>query len=375
MHGKIRSISRTLEEYATLVCSFLINSVFYRRRNLSQANIQRIAIVKLDHIGDIILSMPAIANLKAHFPNAHITMIVNSALREVAGYIPDIDEIVKYDARFFDRSGKSRMFDFGRGISFARDMRRREFDLIVDLRGSFATLAFALIAQSEYRVDRATYLIERKIGRISDALEHEADVNLDLLVRSGISIYSRDISLILREKDIASAGLLLPNCSESPFVVIHPGPSVALKCWPADRYTRLICELQKRYKAYVALVGGRGEEQITHSIASATDNKVIDLSGKTTLGQLSAILQRADIFIGNDSGPMHLAAACGTKVIGLFGPTSPQRFGPYGKNCIALRMESDCPPCMREKCNIPGRRCIDKISVDDVMATVEQITQ
>jgi ADP-heptose:LPS heptosyltransferase len=125
--------------------------------------------------------------------------------------------------------------------------------------------------------------------------------------------------------------------------------------------------------ARIVLIGGRGEKQFTRPIALATNEQVTDLSERTTLGQLAAILQKADLFIGNDSGPMHLAAACGTKVIGLFGPTSPQRFGPYGSGCVALRMEDNCPPCMKEECRRPGYRCIDSISVDDVMKTVKEL--
>lgn len=370
-----RQVCRTIEEYATLMCSFLISLVFYRRKDLASADIRRIAVIKLDHIGDVILSIPALASLRAHFPQARITMIVNSSSKMVAGCIPCIDEVFCYNARFFDKAGGGKMFNFTGGMRFVREMRKRRFDLIVDLRGSFASLAFALLSRGKYRIDRGTYLVRRKTGKIPRAFEHEAEVNLDILARAGIPAESRDMSLELKAEDIDSAHSLLGEYlnSNSPVIVIHPGAPASLKRWSAERYAQLVGKLLQEVNARVILIGGRGEKQFTQPIASATGGQVADLSERTTLGQLAAILKSADLFIGNDSGPMHLAAACGTRVIGLFGPTSPQRFSPYSSGCVALRMERNCPPCMREKCRKPGYRCIDSISVDDVMKIARQM--
>jgi len=372
MYRKLQYFVRKFEEYFTLILSFLVSFIFYRRKDLASGDIRRIVIIKLDHIGDIILSMPAAANLRAHFPRAHITMVVNSASEAIAGYIPYVDEILCYDARFFDRSGRSGMFDFARGIRFARDMRNRNFDLIVDLRGSFASLFFALIAGSRYRIDRGTYLVQRKLGKTSIASEHEAEVNLDILNRAGLSTRIREISMNLSNADLDSADLLLRRAIY-PTVVIHTGAPTMLKCWSIEKCAQLADRLSREYNARIVFVGGKGERQSAKSVMSLMNGEAVNLSGRTTLGQLAAVLQRADLFVGHDSGPMHIAAACGTKVIGLFGPTSPERFGPYGDRCCALRMETDCPPCMKDECKNPGYRCIDRISVDDVMEAVKEM--
>ncbi len=366
--------SRKFQEYATLILSFLISFTFYRRKDLASADIRRIVVIRLDHIGDVILSIPAIANLRAHFPRAHICMIVNSSSKLIASYIPHLDEILCYDARFFDRSGTLRILDFERSVRFAREMGKRDFDLIVDLRGSFASLLYAVIAKSSYRIDRGTYLIQRKLGRTSLKSEHEAEVNLDILARAGVPTPLRNLSFELPRADMDSADVLLGDYDQrSPIIAMHPGGPSLIKRWPAERYAQLADRLSREYNARIILVGGKGEEQIARSIVSRMSENVTDLSGQTGLGQLAAILQKADLFIGNDSGPMHLAAACGTTVIGLFGPTSPQRFGPYGKHCAALRMEEDCPPCMQNRCKRPGYRCIDRISVDDITVLVSQV--
>ena len=377
MYGKLRQFSKKLEEYLTLIFSSLVSSIRYRRSDLVSGDIRRIVVIKLDHIGDVILSIPALANLRAHFPQAHIAMVVNSALEPVAGYIPYVDEVLCYNARFFDRSGRSKMFDLTLGMCFSREMRDREFDLIVDLRGSFASLLFAMIARSKYRIDRGTYLVQRKLGKTSLASEHEAEVNLDILSRAGLSTRSREMSMSLNKADMDSADLLLREAGEKnsihPIVVIHAGVPTMIKCWSVEKYVRLADGLSQEYNARTVFVGNESEKQAAQSIISSMNEKAINLSGGTTLGQLAAVLKKADLFVGNDSGPMHLASALSARVIGLFGPTSPQRFGPYGNHCSALRMEPDCPPCMRNECKNPGYKCIDQISVDDVMEAAKQM--
>ena len=378
MDDVVHRISRRFEEYTTLVSSFLINSILYRRKAMASADIRRVVIIRLDHIGDVILSMPAVANLRAHFPQAHIAMVVNSTAVPIASCFPQVDEVLHYDARYFDRTDRGRSFNFAGGMSFAREMRKRDYDLIVDLRGSFASLLFALIAKSRHRVDRGTYLVQRKLGAASVASEHEAGVNLDILALAGVPARTQELSLKIPRAELDSADSMLEALRESaphsPIVVIHSGSPTPLKRWSAARYAQLARRLHREYDARIVLVGGREDNQ-AQPIVSAMTGQVTDLSGKTTLEQLASILQKADLFIGNDSGPMHLAAACGAKVVGLFGPTSPRRFGPYGDHCTALRMESDCSPCMRDECKTPGYRCIDRISVDDVMAAVRQMMQ
>ena len=371
---------RILEEYITLVLSFIIG-LFYHNQ-VSTADIKRIVVIKLDHIGDVILSIPAIINLGEYFPNAHITVVVNPVSEKIAKLIPHVDEVICYNARFFDRTDEAKALDIAKGLRFAKDMKNRNFNLIFDLRGSFASLLFALIAKSKYRFDRGTYLIRRRLNhseipnpknkakRKGDqwTLQHEAEISLDILAKAGITVKTKKTSLDLnRMSDITSK-------YNSASIVIHPGGPMLLKRWSADRYVVLIRQLLQRYNSRIALIGGKDESELVNSIVSAVDDdRILDLSGKMTLMQLAYFLNKADLFIGNDSGPMHIASASGTKVIGLFGPTDPERFGPYGDNCIALRMEDKCQPCSKDRCKFKDYRCVDRISVEDVISVVSEI--
>ena len=117
----------------------------------------------------------------------------------------------------------------------------------------------------------------------------------------------------------------------------------------------------------VLFLAGSAEKQLVEEIQAQMRYNSVNIAGRTNLQQLGAVLQNCQLFIGNDSGPMHIAAAVGTHVIGLFGPSSPQRFGPFGDNCTTIRKKPDCPPCMKEKCRLGKEGCIIEISVEDVL--------
>ncbi|HGJ67099.1 TPA: glycosyltransferase family 9 protein [bacterium] len=384
---------KTIEEYTTLVLSSFINIKFRHKIGYNSDDIRNIAIIKLDHIGDVILSIPALNNIRNRFPNVKITMVVNPSSKSIAEFIPYIDDVVCYNARFFDRSGSAKMFDIIKGIRFAFDMKKRDFDLIVDLRGSFASIFFAIVSKSKYRIDRGSYLLKRKIKRqknnvIRDSfaikqkgdrytLKHEAEIGLDILSKAGIDIITRESNL--KNPDFSMINLpsnLLQreNMKEELIITIHPGGPMLQKRWSADNYIELIKLILSNLDSKILLIGGKDETELVGSIFSAVnDERVVDLSGKLSISQLLYNLWVTDLFIGNDSGPMHIASACGTKVIGLYGPTDPERFGPFGKNCIALRMEKKCPPCSHGNCRFNNYRCIDQISVKDVMDTINDI--
>lgn len=251
-------------------------------------------------------------------------------------------------------------------------MIRKKFDLVIDLRGCFASIFYALFGNAEYRLDRGTYLIKRKTGRIKLAPEHEALVNLDILKKAGINPSYGKLSLKLSSEDLEIANSLLSKYSKSCIIAMHPGGPTGLKRWDSSMYISLASEIKDKYNPLIIILGGKDDREIAKYIGSYLGRDVLDISGQTSLGQLASILKKSDLFIGNDSGPMHLAAICGTKTIGLFGPTSPERFGPFGEHCISIRKERNCPPCMEEKCKKPGYRCIDQISVNDVMEFVRK---
>lgn len=365
-------LMRKLEEYLTLLLSFSVNTILYRNKRLS--NIKKILVLRLDHIGDLMLSMPCLSSLRTSFPTSYIDIVINSTTKPIAEMIPYVNNVTCYDAKFFDRTGKVKAFDLVRAIEFVKRVRSKKYDLILDLRGSLMTVLLAVMAKAKFRLDRGTYLLLRKIRAIRSGervYKNEAEMCLDIIAQAGLPVV-RETHLRFYTSDITFARSLLKK--DRLNFVIHPGGNPQLKRWSLDRYAELIRRILSDYKASVYIIGSSNEQGLASSIMSQVGGgDVSDLCGKVMLRQLPAFLKECDLFIGNDSGPMHIASICGTKVVGLFGPTDPNKFGPFGKNSIALRMEQDCQPCASNKCKYGEYRCIDKISVNDVMHVIKKM--
>lgn len=387
---------RTLTESSIILTSFLVNRLFYRKMLPPPSDIKKILVVKLDHIGDVLLSTPVIINLRLHYPYAHIAMLVGSWSKQAIERNPYIDEILCYDSPFFRRSGRgSTLKDV---MQILRRLKSEWYDLIVELRGDFLTLILAMLRGGRYRLDRSTQRVLKKLGNppcpplIKGGEvglegepvhpEHEVEINLDVLKAAGIPITSRQIFFNIPSESQTWAKDFLSELgidASKPIVAIHPGSPVPLKRWPAKRFAKLADILIKR-KMQILFLGVSAEKGLVKEIQAQMHHNSVNIAGRTNLQQLGAVLQNCQLFIGNDSGPMHIAAAVGTRVIGLFGPSSPQRFGPFGDNCTAIRKpphppvkggkSPDCQPCMKEKCRFGEEGCIVEISVEDVINVI-----
>ena len=367
LQGKLKSLT----EYVTLLSSFLINNILYRK--LPASDVKKILIVKLDHIGDVLLATPVITNLRLRYPGAHIAMLVGSWSKSIIESNPYLDEMFCYDAPFFCRNGKPTSFKGA--VKLFRRLRTEQFDLLVELRGNFLTLILAALKCSKYRLDRATQRIEGKLFGFALS-EHEVEINLDVLRYADIPIKSHIPFFHVSQKLQIWGKKFLKEIGIQkfrPIIAIHPTSPVLIKRWPSERFAQLSDTLMKKFDAQILFLGLASEKEIIAEIQSLMKSKSFNIAGQTNLRQLSGVLQHCQLHIGNDSGPMHLAATVGTPVIGLFGPGSPQRFGPRGSNCIAIR-KTDCPPCMEASCRLGGRGCITEITVENVINLLSATT-
>ena len=154
---------------------------------------------------------------------------------------------------------------------------------------------------------------------------------------------------------------------------MHLGSRISLKRWRTERFAAVADWLIKQKNAQILFVGTRDEVHIISTVQRQMRGKSINLAGETTVPQLAELLNRCHLFLGNDSGPMHVAAAVGTKTIGLYGPGNPARFGPIGPNCCAVRRQLHCPPCMGTVCKIGGEGCMKEIRTEDIIQTIQAI--
>ena len=359
-------------EILTLIASAVVQWLFYPKHLPKDFVPKRILVVKLDHLGDVILATPAFSNLRQAYPNAELHALTGRWSRVVLERHPDVRSIFDYNSPAFSRTGQSTTLK--QAFQLYRELHRQKYDLIIELRGDWRTTWFSLLQLTPHRLSRAALQIENKLGRSRFNGTHETIRNLDVLRHAGIptSIQTATFSVTTADGKWASDFLATYKIDKQcPLIAIHPGSPIPLKRWLPERYAELADWLIARKGTQVLFVGVKDELPIITEIQQLMQRASINIVGKTTLTQLASILHSCNVFIGNDSGPMHLAAAVGTPTIGLYGPGDPTRFAPIGVACQTIRRKLDCPPCLGTTCRFGKDGCMSQIQVTDVIQVLE----
>ncbi len=332
----------------------------------SAMEFREILIIKPSSLGDIIDALPAVGAIRRRFPSARISWLVKSEWAAILKGHRAIDEVIAVPFRWM-------------GIPpLIRAVRKRPFDLVVDLQGllrsailGYATKASVRIGFAAAREGAPWFYTDRvsipegtvhavdRCLRVSRALGCDGDA-IDFDIPS-----SAEIATGVRRL-LSQSGLSNP----APFAVIHPTARWESKKWEPARFAALADWLIREKKLPIVFVGGKGEHEEVGRILQQMKQPAINLAGKTTLPELAELIRQARFFISNDSGPMHLAAAVGTPVLALFGPTDPRKIGPYGAGHTVIRKETGCFGCGRNRC-VRGNECMKAISVDEVIRTIE----
>ena len=337
---------------------------------------RRILIVRTDRIGDVLLSTPVIKALRKEYPQAYISMIVSPYARDIVEANPYLDEVIIYDK---DIKHKSWM----RSLKFASRLKKKRFDLAIILHPTNRMHLIAFLAGIPLRLG-----YNRKFGFLNnlrkkhtkqEGLKHEAEYNLDLLSDLGIGGNVRDLFMPIKtESEEWVKDLLASNGIKETdkLLAINPGASCPSKIWPADRFAQVAETLAKRHNFRILIVAGAKDIPLANMVAQKLGDRVLDLSGKTSLSHLASILKRCSLFISNDSGPVHIASSLGVPVISIFGRNqpglSPRRWGPLGKKDKYLHKDVGCIQCLAHNCK-KEFACLKVISVEDVLSAAESI--
>ena len=358
-------------EILTLIASAAVQWLFYRKRLPKDFAPERILVIKLDHIGDVLLATPVFSNLRRAYPNAELHALTGAWSRVVLEKHPDVNNVVEYNSPAFCRTGQPT--SLRETFKLYRQLRRQKYGLIVELRSDWRTVWFAFLRLTPKRLSRAALQVANKLGFAQFSGTHETTRNLDVLRQAGIptSVETAIFSVTTEDKKWASDFLATYQIDgQHPLIAIHPGSPIALKRWLPERYAELADWLIAQKRAQILFVGVKDEIPITTEIQALMRGESINIAGKTTLTQLASILPTCNVFIGNDSGPMHLAAAVGTQTVGLYGPGDPTRFGPAGTKCQTIQRKSDCP-CLGTVCRYGKSGCMSEIQVTDVIQVLE----
>jgi heptosyltransferase-3 len=351
-------------------------------------NIKKILVIKFRHIGDVLLTVPTIRALKETFPDASVSVLVNSGTEDVLSGNPLIDELIVFNRAIKDLSALKR---FIKEIRFLKEIRARSFNMAVDLTGGDRAAIVSFLSGARYRLAANTG--EKKpIGK-KHLYTHLADIdkrkhmvlqNLDVVGHFGISTNNLNVDFFIPDNARASVKRIFEgnNINDNDTIVhVHPTSRWLFKCWK-DEYTAEIMGwlIDKGMKVIVTSAPDNKEMKKAKMVLSLVSSKfqvpsskLIDLCGKTTIKQLAAISEASDLFIGVDSAPMHIAAAVKTPVIALFGPTGDE-WKPYGKGHIVISRDMPCKPCKKGMCEgIQLRECMIAITPDDVKGAASKV--
>lgn len=320
---------------------------------LSSHEPHSIQVYHLNQIGDMLFSLPLLANLRVTYPHAHILSVLRPGLEHIWSMSKLTDEYLVRDC--------STLLERARLV---KALRKRHPDLAIVLPQSWEPALFAFLSGARRRVGFGRTSLESLLTDVVPKhTPPSVENNLRLLEPLGVPMARKDY-----------VGLIKPSLSEMKrvamrlsragveagkrLVILAPGASrkVAIKEWPAEKWAEVANALAARKDTSVAIIGVEPADNITRLVKWP----VLDLTRRTTLPELAAMLSMTDLFIGIDSGPMHMAAALGVQVIAIYGPSDPTLTPPMGIGHTIVRTGIECSPCFRKSCPI-GRVCLTQL--------------
>jgi lipopolysaccharide heptosyltransferase I len=325
----------------------------------------RILIIKPSAIGDVVHALPVLNLVRHKWPSAKISWVVTPACAGLLEGHPQLDEVILFNRRRFGHAWRSprTLLAMWR---FSRALRKRKFDLVIDLQGLLRSGWMARATGAPVRVGPSN---AREFGWIF--YTHRVPVSWDwhaidryLAMADALGCGKAPVEFVFAttDADRAAVAAMLPAAGR--FAVLLPGTNWKTKRWPVEHFAAAVEPLKSRFGLDTVIAGHGGDSELAQQIAG------INLCGKTNLRQLVALLERAELVIANDSGPMHIASALGRPLVTPYGPTNPARTGPYRRMESVLRLDIPCSPCYSRRCS--HQSCLQWLKPDDVLAHAER---
>ena len=349
----------------------------YKSQGVSQkCKWKRVLIVRLDRIGDVLLSTPLIKAVREACPDGYIAFMVRQYAKEILEGNPYLDEVIVYG-----KNGHE--IGLLKNLSFIRSLRRKKFDIALILHPTKRThllVSLAGIPETIGYNKKWGFLLTTRIPHKKHyGLKHEIDYTLDILRYTGLEPKDRTLYMPVNSHSEKKVDELFKEEGIKKGeigVAINPGASCVSKRWGPEKFAKVAQGLIEKYGAKVIVVSGGQDKELGDKVSSLLRENCINLSGKTTVADVASLLRRVKLFISNDSGPVHIACAVGTPVIAIFGRSdrglSPKRWGPTGKSDIILHKDVGCIECFAHNCK-KGFHCLEAITVDEVLTAADKV--
>jgi lipopolysaccharide heptosyltransferase II len=358
---------------------------------LDPSEVRRILVIRLDLLGDLVNSMPAVAALHERFPEARITMLTLPHTAPIARQFPFVHEVLSLDTNSI-RVPRNllRPATYHAFLRMGLRLRREHFDLCVSLFGLMASIwAFVSGARQRIGYSRESYpymFTDPLPGRRFDTRQHEVRWDLDLAAAAGASAAPRIPTLRVLPEPAQRMAARLTALGVEPvdrLVGIHGGAvNGSAKRWPAGHWAALADRLVEAHGVRVVLTGSESERPISEAICRRMRHRPLVLTGETDIDELIAVLARCDLVISGDSGPLHMAVALGRPTVSIYGPTDPAIYGPTprpGVPAVVIRRGMGCSPCYNllatAECPHGRPSCMLDVPVGEVLAAAAKLLE
>lgn len=334
----------------------------------------KVFILKPSSLGDVIQALPVLRMLKKHRPEAEIHWWIDAGLVPLLEDDPDLAGIIPFERRRW-----SSPLHWDEALRSIRSIRGFRFDCVLDLQSLARSAACAWLADGGITIgledsrEGAPAVYDISVPRRSYHT-HAVDWYLQTLAALKVPV-DWDIDWLPIRPRVAQAVQAKWNPEPGLWIAIQPGARWNNKRWPAEFYADVVRQLAAaRPEARFAVLGGMEDQEAGRIIAAAVSGRSLDLTGRTSLPEMVEWLRRCELVVSNDTGPMHVAAALGKKIVAIFGPTEPARTGPYGQLANVLQLKLPCVPCMTSNCKLETPlECLRGITPATVVARAQQL--
>ncbi len=345
-----------------------------------------ILIVKLSAIGDVIHTLPALNAIRNYYPNANITWLVEEDAASLVQGHKALNRVLVSKRKRWLKALRSLSFlnTIKEVYGFIKALRDTRYDMILDFQALLKSGILIALARGRRKIgfgkglehmEHSYIFLNERIPAV-DMEIHALSRGMMLLNAVGIPTNEVEYKLPMSDHDRKKIDELMKQHGINDMkslIAINPVAKWETKLWPNKKFAELADMLIDQYNLKIVFTGGIKDYSIIQTITSSMKGRAINFAGKTTLTELAALYEKAALVISTDTGPMHLAAAVGTPVVALFGPTAPWRTGPYGTGHQIITAELECSPCFKRRCETTD--CMYQISVKQVMVAVMSIVE
>jgi len=330
---------------------------------------RRVLIIKPSAIGDIVHALPILPRLRKLWPQAKLSWLVTPGCAALVERHPLVDEVILFERKRLGRGWHSTaaLWELG---AFLIALRRRKFDLVIDLQGLFRSAWVSVASGAPRRIGFSNArefapLCYSELVDCSWEKDHAVERYMKIASALGCGDGPVEFQFAVDDEDRRYIEGLIP--AGTAYAVLMPGTNWQTKRWPVERFAGLVRPLKERFGLETVVAGAAEDAGLNGRIPAK-----FDLTAKTNLRQIVALLERARLVIGNDAGPMHMAAAMGIPLVAAYGPTDPIRTGPFGRGDSVVRLDLPCSPCGSRRCS--HRSCMEWLEIDPILQTAaEQI--